>query len=222
MIDRTPEPELMDGLEQARAYAEEDFSEPNELFLERFRLVYPQPPGTARVLDLGCGPADICLRFARAYPRTVMHALDGSEAMLAHARQALEREPELAPRVQLLCATLPSGRIGEAAYDIVLSNSLLHHLHDPVVLWDTIKSAAKPRATVLVMDLFRPPSEAAAAALVATHAATAPEVLRRDFHNSLLAAFTPEEIEEQLQTTGLAQLRVERVSDRHLAVSGRI
>ena len=222
MIDRTPEPELMDGLEQARAYAEEDFSEPNELFLERFRLLHPQPPGTVRVLDLGCGPADICLRFARAYPRTVMHALDGSEAMLAHARQALEREPELAPRVQLLCATLPSGRIGEAAYDIVLSNSLLHHLHDPVVLWDTIKSAAKPGATVLVMDLFRPPSEAAAAALVATHAATAPEVLRRDFHNSLLAAFTPEEIEEQLQTTGLAQLRVERVSDRHLAVSGRI
>ena len=45
MIDRTPEPELMDGLEQARAYAEEDFSEPNELFLERFRLLHPQPPG---------------------------------------------------------------------------------------------------------------------------------------------------------------------------------
>ena len=222
MIDRTPEPELMDGLEQARAYAEEDFSEPNELFLERFRLLHPQSPGAARVLDLGCGPADICLRFARVYPLLRMHALDGSEAMLAHARRALEREPELASRVQLLCATLPSGRIGEAAYDIVLSNSLLHHLHDPDVLWDTIKNAARPGATVLVMDLFRPPSEAATAALVAAHAATAPEVLRRDFHNSLLAAFTPEEVEAQLRAAGLLQLRVERVSDRHLAVSGRI
>jgi 2-polyprenyl-3-methyl-5-hydroxy-6-metoxy-1,4-benzoquinol methylase len=121
-----------------------------------------------------------------------------------------------------LCATLPSGRIGEAAYDIVLSNSLLHHLHDPAVPWGTIKSAAKPGATVLVMDLFRPPSEAAAAALVTAHAATAPEVLRRDFHNSLLAAFTPEEVEEQLGAAGLEQLRVERVSDRHLAVGGRI
>lgn len=222
MIDRTPEPELMDGLEQARAYAEADFSEPNELFLERFRLLHPQPPGGAKVLDLGCGPADICLRFVRAYPRTVVHALDGSAAMLAHARRALERAPELAPRVRLLRTTLPGGRIGAAAYDIVLSNSLLHHLHDPGVLWNTITSAAKPGAAVLVMDLFRPPSEAAAAALVAAHAATAPEVLRRDFYNSLLAAFTSEEVEGQLQAADLPRLRVERVSDRHLAVHGRI
>lgn len=221
MINRTPEPELMEGLEQARAYAAEDFSEPNTLFLKRFRLLHPRPPGAARVLDLGCGPADICLRFARAFPDAEIHALDGSEAMLDHARRALEREPELAPRVQLLCATLPSADISDGAYDIVLSNSLLHHLHDPAVLWETIKGAAKREATVLVMDLFRPPSKAAAAALVAAHAGSAPEVLRRDFHNSLLAAFTPEEVEEQLQVAGLAQLRVERVSDRHLTVSGR-
>ncbi len=212
----------MDGLEQARAYAAEDFSEPNKLFMERFRLLHPQPPGAARVLDLGCGPADISLRFAHAFPGTEVHALDGSEAMLDHARRALERTPELAPRVQLLCTTLPSADINDGAYDIVLSNSLLHHLHDPAVLWETIKGAAKREATVLVMDLFRPPSMAAAAALVAAHAGSAPEVLRRDFHNSLLAAFTPEEVEEQLIIVGLAQLRVERVSDRHLTVSGRI
>ena len=212
----------MDGLEQARAYAEEDFSEPNELFLERFRLLLPEPPAAARVLDLGCGPADICLRFARAYPKSEMHALDGSEAMLAHARRALEREPELATRVHLLCTTLPSSDIERDGYDILISNSLLHHLHDPAVLWRTIKDAARPGAAVLVMDLFRPPARVAAEELVESYAATAPEVLRRDFYNSLLAAFTPEEVEEQLRAEGLGHLRVEGISDRHMAVSGRI
>jgi len=222
MIQRIPEPELMDEQEQARAYAEEDFSEPNELFLERFRLLHPKPPENARVLDLGCGPADICLRFARAYPGTAVDALDGSAAMLAHARRALEQEPQLAPRVRLLCTTLPSAEIQQGGYDIILSNSLLHHLHDPAVLWETLKRAAKPGAAILIMDLFRPPTTAAAAELVATYAAGAPEVLRRDFHNSLLAAFTPGEVEEQLRRAGLRQLRVEKVSDRHLAVSGWI
>ena len=35
---RIPEPELMDDAEQAKAYAEADFSEPNQRFLELFRL----------------------------------------------------------------------------------------------------------------------------------------------------------------------------------------
>jgi hypothetical protein len=36
------------------------------------------------------------------------------------------------------------------------------------------------------MDLMRPPSAVWAESLVATYAADAPEVLRRDFRNSLL------------------------------------
>ena len=32
-MDRTPEPELMDDEEQAKAYAEADFSEANSLFV---------------------------------------------------------------------------------------------------------------------------------------------------------------------------------------------
>jgi len=56
---------------------------------------------------------------------------------------------------------------------------------------------------------------------VDTYSGDEPEILRTDFFNSLLAAFTPAEVEAQLAEAGLADLRVEATSDRHLMISGR-
>jgi SAM-dependent methyltransferase len=219
---RIPEPELMDGQEQARAYAEADFSEPNTLFLELLSERLGRSDTWQQALDLGCGPADITLRFARAYPCCRIDAVDGASAMLAFARSALSREPALAERVRLLHARLPGLPLVERAYDLILSNSLLHHLHEPAVLWTEIRRLARPGAGVLVMDLMRPTTTEAADTLVEAYASDAPEVLRRDFRNSLLASFEPEEVQTQLQSVGLNALAVKRVSDRHLAVSGRL
>jgi len=221
-MKRIPEPELMDEPEQALAYAEADFSEPNELFLECFRELHPGPLGAALVLDLGCGPGDILLRFARAYPEARLHGLDGSEAMLEFGRRALEQEPELAARVQLSCECLPSERLPEAAYHAVISNSLLHHLWEPQVLWRTVRQCGRSGAAVVVMDLHRPDSAQEADRLVETYAADAPAVLQRDFRNSLFAAFSVDEVEQQLREAGLGQLRVDLVSDRHLCVRGHL
>jgi SAM-dependent methyltransferase len=221
-MKRRPEAELMDGPEQAEAYAEADFSEANNLFMTLLGRLEPGPLQGARALDLGCGPGDIAIRFLRAYPQATCVALDGSEAMLAHARAALAKLPGVSPRCTILCDRLPSAGLPSAHYDLVLSNSLLHHLHDPQVLWQTIREAARPGAIVLVMDLMRPASAAWAEALVATYAAGAPPVLRADFRNSLFAAFEPQEVVEQLTAAGLEGLEVGVVSDRHLAVSGRL
>jgi len=53
-MQRIPEPELMDESEQALAYANADFSEPNQRFVEAFAAEFP---GFTRgaVLDLGWG-----------------------------------------------------------------------------------------------------------------------------------------------------------------------
>ena len=212
----------MDGEEQALAYAEADFSEANGLFIRLFQGLGPGPLVGARALDLGCGPADIPIRFLKAYPGATCDALDGSAAMLVHARSALEGLPGLAPRCRLIHQTLPWAGLPRDHYDVVLSNSLLHHLQDPQVLWRAVRESARPGALVLVMDLMRPASAAWAEALVATYAADAPEVLRNDFRNSLFAAFEPQEVVDQLRGAGLAGLEVGVVSDRHLAVSGRL
>ena len=219
-MNRTPEPELMLEQEQARAYFEANFEEPHGRFIELFARSFPGETAAGDVLDLGCGSADISLRFARAYPQARVHGVDGSEAMLRFGKQAVCRE-ELEERVQLIHCTLPTMELPRESYDVVISNSLLHHLQDPQVLWRTIKQLALPEAPIFVMDLMRPGSQKQAEDLTETYAAGEAEILKRDFYRSLLAAYREDEIQSQLQEAGLNQLSVEVVSDRHMIIWGR-
>jgi hypothetical protein len=91
-----------------------------------------------------------------------------------------------------------------------------------MVLWQSIRVAAAPGACVFVQDLRRPESPAAAQALVDQYASGEPDVLRRDFYNSLCAAFTPAEITTQLADAGFHGFTVEPVTDRHLVVTGHL
>lgn len=221
-MKRRPEPELMDSDEQALAYAQADFNESNTLFIELLRRLDPGPLDGARALDLGCGPADISIRFLRAWPKATCDALDGSQPMLDLAQTALDALPGVAKRCRLIRDQIPSAALDRGGYDLIISNSLLHHLHDPQVLWRTLIETGKPGALVLIMDLMRPASAGWVEALVSTYADGEPKVLRDDFRNSLFAAFEPAEVTEQLAAAGLDGLAVGVVSDRHLAVSGRL
>ena len=217
-MQRIPEPELMLDPEQARAYALADFEEPHSNFVRLFRARFGDAI-TGDVLDLGCGPGDIAVRFAKAYPGTRVDGVDGAQAMIEAGRGLVEASG-VADRLNLVHACLPQDRAPQASYPTIISNSLLHHLHDPRVMWDAVKDHAAPGARVFVMDLMRPTSEQAAARMIELYAANEPEVLRRDFYNSLLAAFTLDEVKAQLAEAGLAALTVEAVSDRHLIVYG--
>jgi SAM-dependent methyltransferase len=220
-MQRILEPELMDEDEQARAYAEADFAEPNERFVGYFDSeIHPAVRGA--VLDLGCGPGDIVLRLAKRHPGLTVHGLDGSEAMLHFAVERLSREPALQSRVQFVHGILPGAALPLARYDAVVSNSLLHHLHEPLGFWRAVREAGAPGAAVLVMDLFRPESPTAARAIVQRYAGTEPEVLQKDYFASLCAAFEPQEVRAQLDACGLAALDVRIISDRHLLVAGRL
>ncbi len=219
-MKRIPEAEeLMDEQGQALAYAEADFSASNALFIELFEALHSgEFDGMA--LDLGCGPADIPIRLAHRYPHAQIDALDGAQAMLNLARAAINNSG-MGQRIHLHCQYLPATRL-EQQYDALLSNSLLHHLNNPQDLWETICGCARPGASVLVMDLLRPHSPRQADKLVVEYASDAPEVLRRDFKASLHAAYTLEEVREQLAAASLPGLEVTQVSDRHLAIHGRL
>ncbi|GAB6067400.1 class I SAM-dependent methyltransferase [Methylothermus subterraneus] len=219
-MDRTCEPELMNDPVQAQAYAQADFSSANRLFLELFERYFPDHE-PRQVLDLGCGPGEIPLLFAKRYPACHITGIDGAEAMLAFARRNLERQPELKGRISFRKLRIPAKRPSRR-YNTILSNSLLHHLPDPKRLWHEIQRFGQPGAAVLVMDLERPASRRAARALVERYAAEEPEILRRDFYNSLCAAFRLSEVQAQLTAAGLTGFQVEKVSDRHLAVYGRL
>lgn len=211
----------MDSEAQTVAYAEADFNESNSLFTQRFMDTFPDLPATGRMADLGCGPGDIAIRMAGVFAGWQVTGLDAGENMLKRAQERL-RETKLADRVQFRLCYLPDDSLQSADWDAVISNSLLHHLPDPQVLWDSIARIAAPGAAVQVMDLLRPPTQAEAQRLVDVYAADAPDILREDFYHSLLAAYTTDEIAGQLHRAGLDYLKVELASDRHWIVSGRL
>lgn len=219
-MQRIPEPELMTDPAQAAAYARADFAAPHQHFVNLFAEKFPGQARRGFVLDLGCGPGDVALRFAKAHPACQVHGVDGAPAMLEAAYLCHARHPGLRDRVHLMFGLLPDAVLPRPAYNTVISNSLLHHLPDPLVLWRSITRWAAPGAPVFVMDLRRPADLAEARRLAAHYAAGEPAVLQHDFYHSLLAAFTPEEIRDQLRQARLDHLRVEVPSDRHVLIWG--
>ncbi|HKJ89196.1 MAG TPA: class I SAM-dependent methyltransferase [Gammaproteobacteria bacterium] len=218
-MERIPEPELMEGPEQARAYAEADFEEVNAGFVAGFQEQFPWLGGSPFLLDLGCGPGDIPRRLARAIPGALVQAVDGAAVMIELAREAISGTEE-EPRITLVQSTLQELEPPPMPFHAVVSNSLLHHLHDGADLWRTLTRVGAEGTAVYIMDLRRPDTPDAATGIVDQYAAAEPEQLRTDFYNSLLAAFTPEEVADQLRVAGLRGLAVEAVSDRHLLVAG--
>ena len=169
----------------------------------------------------GCGPGDICIRFAEAFPACIVHGVDGAEAMLKLARKAVAARG-LEDRIALYRHHLPDPHMPADRYDALISNSLLHHLREPAVLWESIRRHVAASAPVCVMDLMRPATERDTERLVELHAADAPPILKRDFYHSLLAAYRPHEIERQLESAGMRALTVEVLDEHHLLVSGRL
>lgn len=219
-MQRVKEPELMEAREQAEAYARADFAAPHQRFVELFQQKFQGLEITGTALELGCGPGDVAMRFAKQFPRCAVHGVDGSPAMLAAAAICHARHPGLKERVQLFKGYLPDAILPKASYEVVISNSLLHHLPDPMVLWQSVTRWAAPGAPVFVVDLRRADSAGEARRLTDLYCAGEPEVLRNDFFHSLFAAFEPDEIRDQLRAGGLSHLQVETPSDRHVMIWG--
>lgn len=210
----------MDAAEQAAAYAAADFSAAHDFLVAQLPLLLPGARLSGRVADLGCGPADVTVRLARAWPQARFDAVDGAQAMLALGRQRVAREG-LQGRIVLHCRRLPGDGLPNAPYDAIVGNSLLHHLRRPAGVWRLISRTLRPGGLLYLTDLRRPDRRTELDALVARYAGGDPPLLRRDFAASLAAAFTPEELRRQLDAAALRWAQVAPLGDRHLAVFGR-
>jgi len=222
-VDRICEPELMDDQAQALAYAGADFSVGDRAVVDRFATLATPQPGDA-LLDLGCGPGNISFLLAEQCPQARVLGVDGAAAMLQIANARLQGAPGQWPALAFAQAVLgPAGLVPcpQGLFKGLISNSLLHHLHEPQQLWDALPRLAAPGAAVLIRDLRRPSAPEAVQALLQRHLADAPPVLQRDYVASLHAAFTVDEVRQQLALAGLAdQLQVAELDDRYLEVWG--
>jgi trans-aconitate 2-methyltransferase len=232
-MQRSVEPELMDDPLQVQAYAQADFGATDQALVERLVGIFGESLGDGpgqRLVDLGCGPGNISFRLAERFPQASVLGLDGAAAMLEVAQQALAQRalgcPGLADRLGFAQVLLGPETLPFGGFTAVVSNSLLHHLHDPQALWRHLRQLAAPGAAIYIKDLRRPATPEAALALQQMHLAAAPPLLQRDYLASLHAAFEPAEVEAQLRAAGLPVgeqgLRVAALDDRYLEVWGRL
>ena len=215
-MQRTLEPEIMDKEENVSAYAKADFSSVNQKFVDDLIKNYPN---LKNVLDLGCGPADIPIRLAQSLPKVHITAIDASKKTIESAKQAVTKARSN-NQIILMQAYLPGLPFKSKIFDGIISNSILHHLPNPNVLWEEIKRLGESGAAVFIMDLLRPNSPEKAKEIVELYSKNEHPVLKEDFYNSLLAAFTLDEVKEQLKKADLSKLNAEAISDRHWLVSG--
>ncbi|QNI48840.1 methyltransferase domain protein [Synechococcus sp. A15-60] len=225
MIPRVLEPEVMNDPLQVDAYAAADFNVSDQAVVDRIEQLLAVDGVHFRqqacLVDLGCGPGNISLRLAKRWTDCCVLGVDAAERMLRVAEARRRDAGVMTERLRYQRRALPLPASSLEA-DLVVSNSLLHHLHDPMHLWSSVKSLASSRCLVLHRDLKRPDSEASIDGLCQQHVANAPEVLQRDYRASLRAAFTAAEVKAQLAVAGLPQLQVMEVEDRYLEVSGWI
>lgn len=138
----------MNSALQVTAYASADFSASDADVLNRLQEVCREfgcePSSNDLLLDLGCGPGNIAERLHRQWPTTRVIGLDGAEAMLERARARQQGCPGSGALLQYRKAGLAElAADGWSAVQdcsssqaaVVVSNSLLHHLHHPDQLW---------------------------------------------------------------------------------------
>lgn len=219
-MERILEPELMEDLMQAQAYAEADFDAQHAKIIDLIDQVFVGVEFSGEILDLGCGPGDVTFRIAQRFPKARITGVDGSLAMISLAKKRQEHEKAVKNKVNFIQAMVPGADIPKKKYNLIISTSFLHHLHQPEALWKTIIEHSQPGTKVFVADLCRPESKKLARQIVSEYASNEPEVLKQDFYNSLLAAFTPEEVEGQLSGAELEGLSVE--VDRYLVIFGEM
>ncbi len=229
MLPRILEPEVMDSADDAREYDAMDHTTVNALFvsdllsaLKDWSLQRPVAGHAAlNVLDLGTGTAQIPIELARRSPNVHVTAVDAAERMLEIARQNIAAAnlahritPMLADAKHLI-ATHSGATLFGQPFDVVISNSILHHIPEPHEVIAAATSVTAAGGLLFHRDLARPDDESSLQQLATTYAGDSTSYQRRLFEDSLHAALTVEEMRDLVATFGYDRSTVRMTSDRH-------
>ena len=215
MIERILEPEAMETAEEVRQYDAMDHAEVNRRFVDDFLAAHGSCQG-GLILDVGTGTARIPIALATADPRARVLALDLSPTMLAQADINIA-SAGLTSRIQTRLgdakALVPV--FGESAFEGVVSNTIIHHIPDPLPALETMARLVAAGGTLMIRDLARPGSRAEITRLADIYTAAESPEARALFEASLHAALTFDEIQSLVRDLGLSPADVTMTSDRH-------
>lgn len=211
MLERVLEPEAMDSEEEALEYDLMDHAAVNRAFVQDFLAVHR---GGWPVLDVGTGTALIPIELCCRRPEARVIALDVAAAMLRRARQHLV-DLGLTDAILLVRASARKIPLSGDVVPSVMSNSLIHHIPEPMEVVAEMVRVLKPGGILFLRDLFRPPDEETLTRLVSLYAGDATAKQRQMFADSLRAALTVDEVRELAAGLGIPPTCVQQTSDRH-------
>ncbi|USR89426.1 class I SAM-dependent methyltransferase [Phormidium yuhuli AB48] len=210
-MKRVLEPEVMDTWEETIAYDAMDFSDVNQAFVDEAIALGPDH---ATILDIGTGPARIPILLCQQRPHWTVTGIDLSHNMLKRGATHIAKA-ELGDRIRLDYADAKSLPYANASFDLVISNSIIHHLEDPLPCLNELRRVLKPQGGLLLRDLVRPNNLASVDQLVQQLGSTYDPHQTQLFRDSLCAAFTLQEVQQMLDAAGFAGVCAYLSSDRH-------
>ena len=118
----------------------------------------PVPEGARDMLDIGGSHGYFSVVLCRKHPGLTATVLDLPDAV-THARPLLEQEG-MGDRVTLQAGNALTDDLGEAAYDLILIFSLVHHFDDGTnrSLVSRAARALRPGGYLVIGDALRPSS----------------------------------------------------------------
>lgn len=212
MIPRVLEPEVMDTETEAVEYDRMDHTTVNQKFVTDFLAVWSVRTGD--VLDVGTGTAQIPIELCQRATGFDVEAVDAAAEMLKIAKANIA-SASLTARIRTALMDAKHLPYPDGRFDAVISNSIVHHIPDPSVVFDEALRVCAAGGVIFIRDLLRPESDAELTRLVELHAAGATNEQRRLFTESLHAALTVTEVVELVSRHGFVPGTVAQTSDRH-------
>lgn len=210
-MQRVLEPEVMDTPEEAIEYDAMDFTEVNAAFAQHAIELGPK---SGIVLDAGTGTARIPIAICQQCPQWQIIGIDLAQTMLFVGSKNVQ-QAGLQKQISLEIVDSKLLPYPDEHFEMVISNSLVHHLPDPLPFFLEAKRVLKPNGAILIRDLIRPADEATMNAMVDSIGTEYDEHQKKLFRDSLHAAFTLDEVNELMQKAGLNGVQVYQSSDRH-------
>ncbi len=210
-MQRVLEPEVMVTSQEAVEYDAMDFTEVNAAFAQRVIDVGPQ---SGLILDAGTGTARIPILICQQCPQWQIIGIDLAQNMLLIGSKNVE-QAGLQKQIALEIVDSKHLPYQDGYFEMVISNSLVHHLPEPLPFFLEIKRVLKPNGAILIRDLIRPANAAITNAMVDSIGKNYDEHQKTLLRDSLHAAFTLDEVNEIVQKAGLDGLQVYQSSDLH-------
>jgi ubiquinone/menaquinone biosynthesis C-methylase UbiE len=214
-MDRILEPEVMDTWLETTAYDAMDFVAVNTAFAtDAIEL----DPYAIKILDIGTGTARIPILMCQQRPQYLITGVDLAQSMSIVGQRNVA-EAGLNQRIRLELVDAKRMPYPDLEFDMLISNSLVHHLPDPLSFFQEIKRLIRPGGAILIRDLIRPESDVIVDRLVTKFGGDYDDHQQQLFRDSLKAALTLTEVQALIDRVELPQVTLVQSSDLHWTIA---